>query len=431
MKQTKISLKNSTQTFKHYNSIKHHYSGSFIDRPLAIVIILMLLPCFVLNAIIALLNHNKIFSLQYKTDALGRKLKLHFFSCGFWHKSAVLFDICLGTIGFCGIPFTHSLAPDIQFSILNQLKVKAGIFSLYDLHVKTGLTVTNKEQLLEQQLNGTSTNYMSLIIKSFLCIIFYGKAKGISKNMRQLPLFGLKVKNTSMKEAVSWITNKQTNKDRTQIGFFINVHSINLSISDVNFFDQLSKADALFADGSGMRLAATKAGFLLKGNNNGTDMLPHLCKRCIKNNQSIYFLGALPGVAQKAANALVKQFPGLEIAGTEHGYTESNHDDKVITAINESGCDVLLVAMGSPIQEKWLLEHREQLKCKTALAVGGLFDFYSGEISRSPMWLREIGMEWVWRLIQEPRNKFNRYVIGTPLFLYRTFFLGLVNTGVK
>jgi len=431
MKQTKISLKNSTQTFKHYNSIKHHYSGSFIDRPLAIVIILMLLPCFVLNAIIALLNHNKIFSLQYKTDALGRKLKLHFFSCGFWHKSAVLFDICLGTIGFCGIPFTHSLAPDIQFSILNQLKVKAGIFSLYDLHVKTGLTVTSKEPLLEQQLNGTSTNYMSLIIKSFLCIIFYGKAKGISKNMRQLPLFGLKVKNTSMKEAVSWITNKQTNKDRTQIGFFINVHSINLSISDVNFFDQLSKADALFADGSGMRLAATKAGFLLKGNNNGTDMLPHLCKRCIKNNQSIYFLGALPGVGQKAANALVKQFPGLEIAGTEHGYTESNHDDKVITAINESGCDVLLVAMGSPIQEKWLLEHREQLKCKTALAVGGLFDFYSGEISRSPMWLREIGMEWVWRLIQEPRNKFNRYVIGTPLFLYRTFFLGLVNTGVK
>lgn len=431
MKQTKISLKNSTQTFRHYNSIKHHYSGSFIDRPLAIILILLLLPCFVLNAILALLTHKRIFSLQYKTDALGRKLKLHFFSCGVLLKSAVLFDICSGTVGFCGISFTHSVAPDIQFSILNQLKVKAGIYSLYDLHVKTGLTVTSKEKLLEQQLNGTFTNYISLIIKSFLCSIFYGQAKGVSKNVKYLPLFGLKIKNTSMNEAVSWITNRRTKTDRTRIGFFINVHSINLSISDGNFFDQLSKADALFADGSGMRLAATKAGFLLKGNNNGTDMLPHLCKRCIKSNQSIYMLGALPGVARKAANTLVTLFPGLVIAGTEHGYTETNQNNKIIAAINESGCDVLLVAMGSPIQEKWLLEHRDQLKCKTALAVGGLFDFYSGEISRSPMWLREIGMEWVWRLIQEPRNKFNRYVIGTPLFLYRTFFLGLVKTGVK
>lgn len=431
MKQIKISLKNSTQTFKHYNSIKHHYSGSFIDRPLAIVLILVLLPCFVLNAIIALLTNKNIFSLHYRTDALGRKLKLHFFNCGFWHKSAVLFDICLGTIGFCGIPFTHSISPDIQFSIMNQIKVKAGIFSLYDLHLKTGLNITRKEQLLEQQLNGTFTDYLALIIKSFLCSLLYGYTKNIAKNVKYLPLFGLKVNNTSMTETINWITNKQTKNNSTRIGFFINVHSINLSISDIHFFEQLRKADALFADGSGMRLAAKKAGFLLKDNNNGTDMLPHLCKRCIKSHQSIYLLGALPGVANKAANKLVIQFPGLNIAGTEHGYTDISNSETIITAINNSGCDVLLVAMGSPVQEKWLLEHRKQLQCKTALAVGGLFDFYAGEISRAPMWLREIGMEWVWRLIQEPRNKFSRYVIGTPLFLYRTFFLGLVNTGVK
>ena len=204
-----------------------------------------------------------------------------------------------------------------------------------------------------------------------------------------------------------------------------------MSISEPKFFNQLTKADALFADGSGMRLAAKKAGFQLNGNNNGTDMLPHLCKSFVESKQSLYFFGAKPGIAEKAANTLRAKYSGLNIVGTEHGYNENKTSEQIIEAINNSGCDVLLVAMGSPVQEKWLLEHKDKLHCKTALAVGGLFDFYSGNISRSPMWLREIGMEWIWRLMQEPRNKFNRYVIGNPLFLYRTFFLGLVNTGVK
>jgi beta-1,4-glucosyltransferase len=441
MKHTNISLDNNSITLKHFHSITHHYSGPLIDRPLAFVLILLLLPCLLLNTVIALMTKKNIFIFQQKIDALGRKLELRLFSCGIWLKTAMLIDICLGKVGFCGIPLTHRVSPEIQVAAAKQLYSKAGIFSLYDLHVRTGLTVTSKEKLLEQQLNGTFTDYLSLIVKSYLCIIFYGQTINKLHKEKNISLFGLKIKNTSMDEAVNWITTTHEQQHKTQIGFFVNVHSINLSIDDSKFFQQLSKANALFADGSGMRLAAKKAGFLLKGNNNGTDMLPHLCKRSIEKNQSLYFLGAKPGVAQKAANELRTQFPGLNIVGTEHGYTEMNcteinntaadNSDRIIAAINESGCDVLLVAMGSPMQEKWLLEHRDQLQCKTALAVGGLFDFYSGNISRSPMWLREVGMEWVWRLMQEPKTKFNRYVIGNPLFLYRTYFLGLANRGVK
>ncbi len=433
MKHTKLSLQTMAQTFKHYDSIKHSYSGSIIDRPLALVLIILLLPCFLINALLALVTKRNLFSIQRKTDALNRPVILHTFSCGIWLKSAVLYDIFLGKVSFCGIPMTHSLPPNIQFCVMNQIKCKAGIFSLYDLHLKTGLTIMNKVQLLEQQLNGNLSDYLALIMKSFMSVCLYGRKISKLKNAQFLSLFGLKVNNTSMDEAVNWITNtdRDTKTDETQLGFFVNVNSINLSIKNTQFFDELSKANALFADGSGMRLAATKAGFLLKGNNNGTDMLPHLCKRCVDNNQSLYFLGAAPGVAKKAANELISQFPGLDIAGTEHGYNHNNNDKQIIASINNSGCDVLLVAMGSPVQEQWLLEHRDQLQCQTALAVGGLFDFYSGTISRSPMWLREIGMEWIWRLMQEPRSKFNRYVIGNPLFLYRTFFLGLVNTGAK
>jgi len=431
MKKTKLTLQSMAQCLKHYDSIKTTYSGTYIDRPLAIILILILLPCFLLNTLLALITRKKILLLLRKSDALNQQVILHSFSCGLWVKSAVLFDICLGKISFCGVPLTHSLSPDIQFCILNQIKSRAGIFSLYDLHLKTGLTIMSKAKLLEQQLNGNLADYITLIIKSFMAICLYGQTVNKLKTASHLPLFGLKVNNASMEDAVKWITDTNTKLNKTQIGFFINANSINLSIEKTQFFKELSKANALFADGSGMRLAAKRAGYLLNDNNNGTDMLPHLCKRCVENNQSIYLFGAAPGVASKAANTLVSQFPELNIAGTEHGFNADNNDEQIITAINNSGCDILLVAMGSPLQEQWLLKHRDQLQCKTALAVGGLFDSYSGTISRSPMWLREIGMEWVWRLLQEPSNKFNRYVIGNPLFLYRTFFLGLVNTGVK
>jgi len=75
--------------------------------------------------------------------------------------------------------------------------------------------------------------------------------------------------------------------------------------------------------------------------------------------------------------------------------------------------------MGSPHQEQWLFDHKHRLNCDTALAVGGLFDFYSGDIARAPRWLRELGMEWLYRLMKEPKAKFKRYVLGNPLFIWR------------
>ncbi|MDG1751746.1 MAG: WecB/TagA/CpsF family glycosyltransferase [Thalassotalea sp.] len=425
-----ISLNPKDIIFKHYDSIRRHYDGSSIDRPLAVLLIFFLLPISLFNSLLALMTNKPIFTFQRKVDALNRNVVLRNFTVGLIKNSAVLFDILLGKIGFCGVSICHRLPKPIQFLIENQIRIKAGIFSLYDLHLTTGLSVTNKEQLLEKQLNGNLSDYFSLIIKSMLCMVIYGQNSKQLKDRPILSLFGLQVKNTNMKEAVRWITDPCGKQQKTKVGFFVNVHSVNLSINNKLFFNLLSKADALFADGSGIRLAATKAGYRLKGNNNGTDLLPHLCESTIKNNQSIYLLGSKPTIADKAAKNLKHTFPGLKIAGTQHGYSQLT-DKELIENINKSQCDVLLVAMGSPIQEKWLMDNHEKLTCTTALAVGGLFDFYSGTISRSPLWLRQLGMEWLWRLIQEPSKKFNRYVIGTPLFLYRTYFKNLVHLGER
>ena len=91
----------------------------------------------------------------------------------------------------------------------------------------------------------------------------------------------------------------------------------------------------------------------------------------------------------------------------------------MVAAVNQSGARILLVAFGAPRQELWLERWKQQLEPSVTVGVGGLFDFYSGRIPRAPAWMREMGLEWVYRLIQEPGRMWRRYIIGNPLFLYR------------
>jgi N-acetylglucosaminyldiphosphoundecaprenol N-acetyl-beta-D-mannosaminyltransferase len=154
-------------------------------------------------------------------------------------------------------------------------------------------------------------------------------------------------------------------------------------------------------------------------NLNGTDMLPYLCENAVKNRFRIFLLGAQPGVAEKAKANLIKKFNGLQISGTQHGYFGKEEEQKVIEKINKSKTDILLVALGVPKQEKWICGNLSKLQVKVAMGVGGLFDFYSGKIKRAPRWMREVGLEWLYRVLQEPKRMWRRYIIGNPLFLLR------------
>ena len=232
-------------------------------------------------------------------------------------------------------------------------------------------------------------------------------------------LFGIGVHNTDMRSAIDKVMTKSK---RTQTVCFVNVNTINLAREHHHLNDAVNDADWVFADGSGVRMAAARQGIRLKDNVNGTDMLPLLCARAVKEQVGLYLLGAEPGVAEEAAIKLQENHPGLVVNGTHHGFFSKEKSGDVIEQINRSGARILLVAFGSPIQEQWLQQYRHLLRVDTALAVGGLFDFYSGRIARAPMWFRKRGLEWVWRLAMEPRNKFHRYVIGNPKFLWRCFW---------
>ncbi|MDH5536877.1 MAG: WecB/TagA/CpsF family glycosyltransferase, partial [Betaproteobacteria bacterium] len=150
-------------------------------------------------------------------------------------------------------------------------------------------------------------------------------------------------------------------------------------------------------------------------------LFPRLCRMAADEGLSLYLLGARPGVAAAVAENARKRVPQLAIAGHRDGYWAEQDEQSVVSAIRASGADILLVAMGAPRQELWIAKNAPRLGVKVALGVGGLFDFYAGRVARAPLWLRELGLEWTYRLLQEPRRMWRRYVIGNPLFLWRAW----------
>ena len=155
----------------------------------------------------------------------------------------------------------------------------------------------------------------------------------------------------------------------------------------------------------------------MRENVNGTDMFPLLCARLNARAGRLFLLGARQEVVQGVARWVRANYPEVVLCGVRDGYFSRNAS--VIEQVNQARPDVLLVAMGAPKQEAWIANHRHQLKAKVCIGVGGLFDFYSGRTPRAPLWLREIGLEWTFRLYQEPGRMWRRYLIGNIIFIVR------------
>lgn len=237
-------------------------------------------------------------------------------------------------------------------------------------------------------------------------------------DLPQVQLFGLSISNTHMPVAIDWLMQHARRRQKTVLNF-VNAHCLNIAHANPAYRQALGQSHAIFPDGSGVSLAMRLQGMRLRDNLNGTDVFPHLCEQAREQQLSLFLLGGREGVAAQVAENMSQRFPGLRIAGTRHGYFAELETDEVIAEINRSGADILLVAMGVPQQELWLQQHTRQLNATIQAGVGGLFDFYSERISRAPKWLRRIGQEWTWRLLQEPGRMWRRYLLGNPLFVLR------------
>jgi N-acetylglucosaminyldiphosphoundecaprenol N-acetyl-beta-D-mannosaminyltransferase len=210
---------------------------------------------------------------------------------------------------------------------------------------------------------------------------------------------------------------------RKALVLHVNVHGLNLAYTQPWLRAFLNGADLVFCDGAGVVLGARILGHSIPQRITYADWMWQLAEFAAPQKLTFFLIGASPGVVDKAADRLRDRFPSLRIVGTHHGYFDKTpgnpQNEAVIQQINAVRPDILVVGFGMPLQEHWLLENWGRIDAHVALTAGAVFDYISGELRRAPRWMTSHSMEWLGRLLIEPRRLGGRYLVGNPLFLGR------------
>ncbi len=221
-------------------------------------------------------------------------------------------------------------------------------------------------------------------------------------------------------ELLRTISNWAT-EARTRRVMYVNAHVVNQSGVTPGLGTALRRADLVYCDGYGVRLAARVLNMPVPRRMTGADWIWSLAALCELHGQPIYLLGSEPPIAQEAAARLRRAYPDLSVAGAHHGFfdLDSPHNERVIEDINAHAPRIVLVGMGTPKQELWVDRYAERLDGAVVWTVGALFDYVSGRVPRAPRWLADNGFEWIFRLAIEPQRMWRRYLLGNPVFLSR------------
>lgn len=201
-----------------------------------------------------------------------------------------------------------------------------------------------------------------------------------------------------------------------------NAHTTLTALDDPQFAKTLQKM-TLLNDGVGVNIASHYLnGTCFPENLNGTDLIPTLLAE-VGTPLRIYLLGASEDRVTQAKRHIVETYPQHKVVGCRNGYFDLADSVAICEGINSTGADLLLVGMGNPRQENFIVQNREHLNATVAVGVGALFDFLSGSVIRAPRAVQAVGLEWLFRFLLEPRRLFRRYVIGIPRFLFALWTL--------
>jgi alpha-1,3-mannosyltransferase len=241
--------------------------------------------------------------------------------------------------------------------------------------------------------------------------------RSVTPDLPTVDIMGVDVVTATTGAAVAALDARLDIGQRIRLAF-LNAHGSNLAASDPAFRTALGSFVVL-NDGAGVNMAARWLhGQPFPDNLNGTDFVP---RYLIDSRRTfrIYLLGAQPGVADQAAETIRRIAPRHVIAGTRHGFFTPAEAPSIASEIAGTQADLVLVAMGNPAQERFILEHFDAMACDMAIGVGALLDFMSGRVARAPELMRRLRMEWVYRLALEPRRLWRRYVLGNSKFICR------------
>ncbi|HEV2261750.1 MAG TPA: WecB/TagA/CpsF family glycosyltransferase [Candidatus Rubrimentiphilum sp.] len=173
---------------------------------------------------------------------------------------------------------------------------------------------------------------------------------------------------------------------------------------DERYREIINRCALSLCDTVGLLAVARMRGARLRERVTGVELIEHLCARAAQEDLAIYLLGGSPGIADRAANALRHRYPALKIAGTHDGYFSEDESSTIAQQIRASGTRLLMVGMGFPRQEFWLADHLKETGCGAGIGVGGSFDVLSGNVQRAPHRWRKAHLEWLYRLVSEPRR---------------------------
>ena len=228
---------------------------------------------------------------------------------------------------------------------------------------------------------------------------------------------GCPVDALSFDQAIEEICRRIDNKVRTHI-VFINAAKIAKYRSDPQLRAVIDRADLLLADGVPVVWASRLLRRALPGRVNGTDLMEAAIAIAAKKGYRLFFLGARPEVVAKTADVFSRRYPMLQVAGLRSGYFTDKESEGVVQEINDSGADLLLIGMSTPRKEFWVDQNLEKLKVSVAQGVGGSFDVAAGLVVRAPIWMQRSGLEWLYRLIQEPHRMWRRYLETNSVFVF-------------
>lgn len=234
---------------------------------------------------------------------------------------------------------------------------------------------------------------------------------------RLIRLFGIPIDALNMKETLSLIDTTIQEKKHLH-HTVVNAGKIVLMKRDKQLYQSVVNADLINADGMAVVWASRWLNRPLPERVNGTNLMEALVKMAFEKRYKIFFLGAREEIVKAVVDKYSKQYNSDIIAGWRNGYFDPSQQKEIAQSIAKSGAHILFVAISSPVKENFLYQNKNILQSVNfTMGVGGSFDVVSGKVKRAPVWMQNAGLEWFFRLIQEPKRMWKRYTIGNLRFI--------------
>lgn len=208
------------------------------------------------------------------------------------------------------------------------------------------------------------------------------------------------------------------NKEKKKY-FAINTDCYNIADRDEEYRNiLLDNTNVIYVDGAGIIMGQKMTkGKVSEERIATTDLFIELLNH--SNQHKVYLLGGRKGTAEKVIENMKDKYPKVNFVGSYHGFFDKSKSECVINDINEKKPDILFIGFGCPSQEKWVNDNFEDILATNFVTCGGLFDYYSDNVKRAPLWVQKAGLEWFFRFLQEPRRLFKRYFFGNTIFLLK------------